>query len=449
MPVNMERYHKYLPIGVAFITFALTGCGGDFYSAAIKYGVRTDPLVTEDLNKEITQGQMEPDRPGLLPLMSIKDLQDSLNPMYPKRTELVEKGMVVDPTLLSAKDRAAIEKVLEEHFGTPGEPKVKADAKDVDKLNIGAKELKEGSRLYRIHCLHCHGVPGDGRGPTAKWVNPHPRDYRQGLFKFQSVDQVAGGLSGLPPRRADLRRTLEHGIEGTSMPSFVVLPGDDLEHLVSYVIHLSMRGNTEYSTIKDGFEYKNGKLEMAGKLKEPAEDDDELEAGNIEKYVTFQAKKIVNKWVMSASRAITPTKYPFEEVDWDLYKQDDPEQVKRFKEMKESIGRGLEIFTSKRGDCQRCHLDFGRRAEYTLDMWGNLKRPANLTLGVYRGGRRPVDLYYRIHSGINGSLMVPFGGALQTKNIDGTTRDEVWDVVNFIQVLPYPLMRKAYGLNIN
>ena len=56
-----------------------------------------------------------------------------------------------------------------------------------------------GSKHFRLHCLHCHGLTGDGRGPSGKWLNPHPRDYRQGLFKFQSVNQAADGTIR-PPR---------------------------------------------------------------------------------------------------------------------------------------------------------------------------------------------------------------------------------------------------------
>ena len=47
--------------------------------------------------------------------------------------------------------------------------------------------LKDGRNLYMQHCLHCHGVSGDGAGPTAKFLNPRPRDYRQGIFKFKST----------------------------------------------------------------------------------------------------------------------------------------------------------------------------------------------------------------------------------------------------------------------
>ena len=33
----------------------------------------------------------------------------------------------------------------------------------------------EVHRLYREHCAHCHGISGDGVGPTAVFLNPYPR----------------------------------------------------------------------------------------------------------------------------------------------------------------------------------------------------------------------------------------------------------------------------------
>src|SRR5256885_676985 len=48
----------------------------------------------------------------------------------------------------------------------------------VKALRLDEATLAEGSRLYRQECLHCHGLEGNGRGPTGYWVNPPPRDYR-------------------------------------------------------------------------------------------------------------------------------------------------------------------------------------------------------------------------------------------------------------------------------
>jgi len=83
-------------------------------------------------------------------------------------------------------------------------------------------------------------------------------------------------------------------------------------------------------------------------------------------------------------------------------------------------------------------VDFGRRANFKFDSWGTLVRPANLTTGMYRGGRRPIDIYHRIHSGINGSGMARFSN-LEAK--------QIWDLVNFVQALPYPAMRKELNID--
>jgi mono/diheme cytochrome c family protein len=96
-----------------------------------------------------------------------------------------------------------------------------------------------------------------------------------------------------------------------------------------------------------------------------------------------------------------------------------------------SIVRGYEIFTSpSRGNCVSCHIDFGRQSKFRYDDWGTLVRPANLTAGIYRGGRRPLDHYYRVRLGIPPSGMT-------LPNIEDWER---WDVVNFVQALPYPQM---------
>ena len=93
--------------------------------------------------------------------------------------------------------------------------------------------------LYRRHCAHCHGISGDGHGPTAAILNPYPRDYRPGVFKFKSTYTAA------EPTDDDLHRCLHDGVPGTAMPSFALLPPDEVDALVEYVKYLSMRGQME------------------------------------------------------------------------------------------------------------------------------------------------------------------------------------------------------------
>ena len=118
-----------------------------------------------------------------------------------------------------------IANVLGAMFGTPDDPQVLPETGlDQKKLHAGRRAGVDATPatsthgLYRRHCVHCHGITGDGRGPTARFLNPYPRDYRKGIFKFKSTYAAA------KPTDDDLRRVLHNGIPGTSMPSFSLLP---------------------------------------------------------------------------------------------------------------------------------------------------------------------------------------------------------------------------------
>jgi len=408
----MRRVFPTATVGAVAFCLMLGGCGeiDPHYSHLVKYVLRTDPLVlTEKLGDE----RYDPDRPGQLPLMSMKDLFDPIHPLNPKKDKWSQEALMRDPMVVPAADRHDLDEWLTEIFGTPANPTVMViDEKQREELKLDSRTLEKGSVLYRIHCLHCHGVNGDGRGPTARWVNPHPRDYRQGLFKFQSVDQTD---QKRPPRRADLHRVIKYGIEGTAMPSFVLLPDSEIDLLVSYVMHLSIRGEVEYESFK--------RYDV----------DQQIFTPELKQFIEPLTKIIANKWIESQAREIKIAPYPFDPKDKDA--------------MKESVQRGKILFEgvanqeAKDANCVNCHTDFGRQARFRFDMWGTLVRPNNLTQGVYRGGRRTIDLYYRIHSGINGSEMASFGKQLKSESI--------WDLVNFVQALPYPAMRRELGVNID
>ena len=424
-------------------TLGLPGCDSNSYSAAIRYLVRSDPLViTDKLGPADNPGgeRNNPDRPGQLPLFTANDLLEFPNPYFKDAAErddvkLFDQNKMMDPSKLSGENRKILQDALDDLFGTPAEPKLEGiDSATRDKILLPPEEAKQGitamqmlekgSKYYRIHCLHCHGVTGNGRGPTSRWVNPHPRDYRRGFFKFQSTDQTEKEQK---PSRADLLRTLEEGIEGTQMPSFNLLSNHDLQTLISYVIHLSIRGEAEFLTIKQCFQFN------------PAADALDLKAGqDPPKYLKAITKVVGKTWLNSQTEEmrINPVPYP-------KYTEE---------QMKESVESGQALFTANEeqlkilgikvaASCVSCHKDFGRQATYRYDYWGTLVRPADLTKGVYRGGRRPVDIYYRIHSGINGSGMAPFGGTL--------SGEQIWDLVNFVRAIPYKGMRQQYGIKLN
>ena len=98
-------------------------------------------------------------------------------------------------------------------FGEPDKPYLVRnaegiqDAVDLDRLqaaagSVGSDQLGQARGLYRQHCVHCHGISGDGRGPMAAFLNPYPRDFRMGTFKFKSTP------IGMKPTDDDLRRVL-------------------------------------------------------------------------------------------------------------------------------------------------------------------------------------------------------------------------------------------------
>lgn len=362
-----------------------------------------------------------------------------------------------------------VEDVLAENFGTPnqlvGWRKFPIDYGAPQPGHAGREEegwrLKEGRNLYMQHCMHCHGVSGDGHGPTAAFLNPLPRDYRQGVFKFKSTQ------APLKPSRVDLMRVLEDGIPGTYMPSFVLLGEEKLGLMVDYVRWLSLRGEMEIrlaaslaaagATPGDldsrqdelAEEAKaSGKRPSTSALRKTALE--ELMKGIQEELadqVDEAASDLADAWARAeeAESVITPS-------------------VKRTPPTKESIERGRKLYLSelegKKTQCADCHGSLGRgdgpntelfwpipettpERKYLdpglHDVWGHPQQPRNLTRGVYRGGRRPVDIFRRIYAGIRGTQMPGFGGAGSVLN-----DEEIWDLTNYVLSIPFDGRESPY-----
>jgi cytochrome c len=101
-----------------------------------------------------------------------------------------------------------------------------------------------------------------------------------------------------------------------------------------------------------------------------------------------------------------------------------------------SAARGFRLFA---GTCASCHQDYGRAQQLKFDVWGTVVQPRNLTLGVYRGGRRPEDLYARVYAGIYASTMPDSKAKAGPTTADKP--DAVWDTVHFLQALADPRER--------
>lgn len=329
--------------------------------------------------------------------------------------------------------RQDVDDVLVALYGTPDEPALPqltdveiSQIIDVNLLRlsagpVGSDETGRPTGLYREHCAHCHGVTGDGNGPTAIFLSPYPRDYRPGRFKFKSTPV------GQRPTHDDLKKIVIDGIPGTAMPSFRLLPEQEIESLVHYVKYLSFRGETEQRLYK-----KLTELDENDRLISPAEPTPE-KLDEIRGLVS----EVASGW-LGAAETVT-----------EIEKR--PEMTSEQLAASRTNGRKLFYGT---GNCFSCHgpsaLGDGQTTDY--DEWvkdfagktpkredfvewvelGMLPprniRPRNLRQGIYRGGMRPIDIYWRIRNGIEGT---PMPGNDKLKPAD------IWDLVNYVQSLPY------------
>jgi len=93
---------------------------------------------------------------------------------------------------------------------------------------VSTETLNLGHDTYMNHCMQCHGIAGDGKGPAAQGMNPPPRNFHQGLIKFGSV------TSGELPTDEDLKHTIRYGLRGTPMLPWDI-SDERLDAVVQYI----------------------------------------------------------------------------------------------------------------------------------------------------------------------------------------------------------------------
>lgn len=360
---------------------------------------------------------------------------------------------------------------LEELFGTPDVPKLpELFTTDEDFQTLVSMEnlqassghpSTEGRGLYRVHCARCHGITGNGRGETAALVEPYPRDYRPGIFKFKSTDR------GSKPLKEDLARAIKHGIAGSSMvaeyqlPDGTVglLPDDQIAKLVDYVIYLSIRGEVERSMFDEAALELD--LEGGDRLIDPSLKETDAEAYEEQwSLVTDMVEEVAGSW-LDAEDAVVEVEVPddmpvpasYEELS-EMLAGDQAEALKQ------SIERGRELFVGTVASCSKCHGTSGRGdgQEADYDDWtkdwtirAGLKpddeksltpliargalppktiKPRNFEEGVFRGGSEPQDLYRRLIQGIAGTPMPA------VTLVEGQLEErDVWHLINFVRSL--------------
>ena len=329
-----------------------------------------------------------------------------------------------DASKVTPAQRREITQTLEGLFGTADQPRVPPGVPLRLELLQKAAGPPGGDAsgnhrgLFRQHCVGCHGVAGDGTGPAAATLDPYPRDFRNGVFKYTST---AGGGK---PTREDLRRTLLQGIRGTAMPSQIRLPGEEIESLIEYVEYLSVRGETE--------------LRVTSAVVD--EDQDSLCADDVLHEDVLPAAR---RWVKAEAQVVQPPPEPPTEIA---------------QEWSASVEHGRRLYAGKDAQCTKCHGADGDghgEQDELYDDWNKPKMgatpeetaklqplftlplarlvPRNFKEGVFHGGDRPLDLYWRICVGIKGTPMPAAGPG---PGSDGAlTPEEIWHVVHFVRSL--------------
>lgn len=111
--------------------------------------------------------------------------------------------------------------------------------------NLGELRKREliarGHEAFLTYCSGCHGESGDGRGKAAPFLDPQPRDFTSGVFKFRSTP------SGALPTDADLHRVITQGVLGTSMPAWQLLAENQRVALIAYIKTLSEEWESDYN----------------------------------------------------------------------------------------------------------------------------------------------------------------------------------------------------------
>ncbi len=341
---------------------------------------------------------------------------------------------------------AAIESVsatVDLWFGTPDQPIVPKAAKSLLSANeiiraagpVSSDRKGKHVGLYREHCATCHGIEGGGAGPAAAMLNPYPRDFRHGVFKFKSTGRAD------KPTVEDLLSLLHAGSPGTAMPSFATVAEEDRKALAQYVIYLSLRGETERRLID-----------------QCATNEFSLEELHSEADAIVTT--IVDSWLSAKDRVVDVPPAPSAQLGVDWWSNN------------ELVLRGRELFHGPLANCASCHGQDGDGNATTLDFddWtkeyttklginpddraamkparsaGGLKprqiRPRKLQWGVFHGDASDESLYRRFVVGIAGS---PMPGLLLKDKPDGVgvSSDDVWAIVAYVKSLSHDAGKRS------
>jgi mono/diheme cytochrome c family protein len=78
--------------------------------------------------------------------------------------------------------------------------------------------LEAGHRIYKMHCVTCHGEHGQGDGPDASKHLPRPASFTE-----------------MRPAFTAARHIIQNGVPGTDMPSWPLLTDPEIQAVTFYI----------------------------------------------------------------------------------------------------------------------------------------------------------------------------------------------------------------------
>ena len=240
---------------------------------------------------------------------------------------------------------------------------------DMDIQMFHAKTVQEGELIrgreaYMVYCVGCHGESGDGDGPAATFLDPKPRDFTKGTYKYTGV--ASGDLA----RDEDLLLTLNRGLPASSMPTWKLIDEATKLALVRYVKGFS----PWYADGEEGYE-----LPVAPN---PWRDDPDgaIARGNVVYHGLAGCYKCHPAYTTHddiRAAAVSMETLPPEEFPADLYQE---------------------------------KLKFS-------DTWQFDVRPPDFTRRLLTNGNELPDLFRVIQSGVGGTAMPTWAGILEPNDI--------------------------------
>lgn len=94
-----------------------------------------------------------------------------------------------------------------------------------------------GRRVYETYCIGCHGENGLGDGEAAIFLNPKPRNFVRGDYKYFHF-----GEPGPFPSDESLKVTIRNGLPGSAMPAFPLLTDQEIQDVATYIKSLREGG---------------------------------------------------------------------------------------------------------------------------------------------------------------------------------------------------------------